>query len=201
MVELNSKLDMLIKGFADLKLANEHKEEVLDRKIEDKVREILREEREMESRKLNLIAFNIPEVRDGSMEEKISADLLALNDMINDLKIDAHVTEVKRHGRAESNRIRPLQFSVQNTAEKSKILYEARNLKFAKDKKYERVFLCPDRTPKQREVDRCLVTEMKRRREAGEFVKIVNGVVKVVPAPTRGAPGPNPGGSGEVGAQ
>ena len=45
----------------DWKQENQHKEEILDRKIKSKVKDVLQKEREVSLRKLNLIAFRVEE--------------------------------------------------------------------------------------------------------------------------------------------
>lgn len=53
------------------------------------------------------------------------------------------------------------------------------------------VNIYPDRTPKQRKEYKELIAEARRRREAGENVAVVNGVLKHFPAKQasgRGAP-------------
>ena len=62
---------------------------------------------------------------------------------------------------------------------KKEILAEAKKLKEKENETMSKIFVCPDRMPKQREINRKLVAELKRRREAGENVIIVNSVVKL----------------------
>lgn len=55
----------------------------------------------------------------------------------------------------------------------------------------KKVYIYPDRTPKQRKEYKELIAEARRRREAGENVAVVNGVLKHFPAKQasgRGAP-------------
>ena len=70
-----------------------------------------------------------------------------------------------------------MRFSVKDTQVKSKILAEAKNLK--KSLSLDKVYIYPDRTPKQRKEYSELISEAKRRREAGENIAVVNGVLKV----------------------
>ena len=54
---LNNKVDLLLKSFSDFKLIQYNQGEIMDIKIEEKVKEILQEQKEVEWRKLNLLIF------------------------------------------------------------------------------------------------------------------------------------------------
>ena len=197
--DINSKLDKLVKGFADLQLEKQNSEEILDKRIEEKVKEVIIEEREKEKRKLNLIAFHVPEAAPGSSKVgRITHDSLMLKDVLNEINVDAEVCDITRLGGESEGKTRPLKFTVKEMQMKKEILAEAKKLKEKENETMSRIFVCPDRTPKQREINRKLVAELKRRREAGENVTIVNGVVK--PFRQRGSKGgssePEPTASG-----
>ena len=85
---LNSKVDLLLKSFSDLKLVQDNQEEILNRKIEEKVKEVLQEQKEVERSKLNLLLFKAPEAaEDASKEEEKNHDLLVMNDILTELKV------------------------------------------------------------------------------------------------------------------
>ena len=50
--------------------------------------------------------------------------------------------------------------------------------KLKQSEEYEKVYIYPDRIPKQRQEYRELIAETKRRRENGENVAVVNGELK-----------------------
>ncbi|MES9880232.1 MAG: hypothetical protein ABW185_05050 [Sedimenticola sp.] len=198
--ELSKKIDTLVNSFANFKAETEHKEEVLDRKIEEKIRMMLSEEREIASRKMNLLVFNIKEAESDNKLEQSTHDMLKLNDLINELGTKTDISEVVRLGR-EGRYPRPLRFRVLNFKDKSELLSNAKSLKSKAG--YERVFLSPDRTPREREEYKKLVTEMKARRDRGENVRIFGNQVKPFPV-QRGRdtglapdPGPRRGDSGQ----
>ncbi|MEW8543114.1 MAG: hypothetical protein AB2693_06225, partial [Candidatus Thiodiazotropha sp.] len=105
-------------------------------------------------------------------------DSLALNDILNELKVNAEVSDIIRLGKGIDGKIRPLKFTVKEVQVKKEILAEAKVLKNSDNALTCKVFICPDRTQKQREENRKLVAEVKRRREGGESVSIINGAVK-----------------------
>ena len=55
LADINSLLDKLGKGFADLQFEKQNNAEVLERKIEEKIKDVIAVEREIDARKLNLI--------------------------------------------------------------------------------------------------------------------------------------------------
>ena len=62
---------------------------------------------------------------------------------------------------------------------KSQILSQAKTLKTYKDEVLKKVFVGPIRPSMQREANRALVDKMKRRRDLGEDVGIVDSELKV----------------------
>ena len=177
LADINSKLDQLVKGFADIQLEKQNSEEILDKRIEEKVKEVIFEEKE--KRKLNLIAFHVPEAATGSTKiERMTHEQLYLNDILSELKVAAEIEDIVRLGKEVEGKARPLKFKVKTVEVKKEILSEAKELKNNGNETMRKVFICPDRTPKQREENRKLVAELKRRRNAGEDVVIMNGSLK-----------------------
>lgn len=120
--DLNVKIDKLVTGFAELKLQKDNEEAILDKKIEEKVKMIL-----IEERKLNLLVFGLPEAATDSTElERKGNDIMHLRDVITELKIETDVSNLTRIGRQKDddghNFKRPLRFSVKDTLMKDNIL-------------------------------------------------------------------------------
>ncbi|MEW8543135.1 MAG: hypothetical protein AB2693_06330, partial [Candidatus Thiodiazotropha sp.] len=179
---LNNKIDMLIKNFSELKLAETHKEEILDKKIENKVKEILQDQKELEYRKCNLIAFRVKELSEtASREENFNNDSLVLNDIMNELKVESPITNIVRHGKEQRGKTRPLQFTVKDVQTKNEILKRAKALKNSNDMRLKEIFIVPDRTPKQREELKVKLREVKERRDKGENVALINGMIRSFP--------------------
>ena len=89
---LNNKVDLLLKSFSDFNLTQYNQEESIDRKLEEKVKEILQEQKEVERRKFNLLIFKAPEaVEDASKVVETHNYLLFMNDVLNEMKIETTV--------------------------------------------------------------------------------------------------------------
>lgn len=142
----------------------------------------MQEEREIALRKLNLIAFRVDEAPlDSPKDQKLLHDSLTVNDIMNELKIDtADITSFTRLGKESAYKSRPIKLVVKDETVKQEILKRAKDLK--KCERFQRVYLSPDRTPKQREENKKLVEEWKERKGNGENVKIFRGSVRVFPA-------------------
>ena len=132
--ELTAKINLLMNKFEDLKQENQHKEKILDRKIESKVEDVLQEEREVALRKMNLIAFRVEEAPlDSPKEQKLHHDSLIINDIMNELKIDtADITSITRLGKESANKSRPIKLIVKDETVKQEILKRAKDLKNVK---------------------------------------------------------------------
>ena len=148
---LNNKVDLLLKSFSDFKLVQDNQEEIIDRKIEEKVKEVLQEQKEVERRKLNLLIFKAPEaVEEASKVEETHHDLLFMNDVLNEMKIDTTVSNIIRHGKRMKDRARPLQITVPSAEVKTEILKKTKLLRQSEDSNIKKISIRPDRTPKQR---------------------------------------------------
>lgn len=81
------KIDKLVTGFEELKLQKHNEDAILDKKIEEKVKIVLNEEREIEERKLNLLVFGLPEATTDATElERKGNDIMHLRDVLTELK-------------------------------------------------------------------------------------------------------------------
>ncbi|MEW8548553.1 MAG: hypothetical protein AB2693_34055, partial [Candidatus Thiodiazotropha sp.] len=178
---LNSKVDLLLKNFNDFKLNQENKEDILDKKIENKVKEMLQEEKEIEKRKCNLLLFKVPEAAEDA-ENDLTNDLLYVQDVLQELKVETDVSGVIRHGKKMKDKCRPLQITVPDVEVKSKILKSGKLLKKSRDENIKKIFISPDRTPKQRKELKAMLAEVVKRREDGENVAIVDDKIKTFPA-------------------
>ena len=95
------------------------------------------------------------------------------------LKVDPtrYVDEVSRIGQRKE-KVRPIRLKVKSFEGKNELL---RRAKMLKDTGYEKVFLQPDLTIKQQELDKQLRDELKRLRVSGETnVRIKSGkIIKI----------------------
>lgn len=148
--------------------------------VDDKVKNIQRECTEslqLEKRRKNIVIHGVKE-SESSTDSAMVYDILSKG-----LKVDPerYVEEVTRIGQKKEQRdqnkehIRPIRVKVKNVEGKIELLKRA---KLLKDEGYERVFLQPDLTLQQQELDKKLRDELKRLRSAGETnIKIKAGKI------------------------
>ena len=114
--------------------------------------------------KCNIVVYGLPE---SSTTESGSKDARGIQDLIKDMKVNnAQVTKVSRLGKIQPNKPRPLLVTVDNERNKWLLLKSAPMLR--KIPKWQSVYVSPDLTMKEREINRALHQELKRRKEAGE---------------------------------
>ena len=131
---------------------------------------------EIERRKNNIVIHGLP---DSDAEKDIEEVIELLNVGLH-MDFDRHVEKVVRIGRLTDGKLRPLRAILKSVDSKKEILARAKQLKECE--KFKRIFISPDLTRKQQEVNKELRIQLKRTREAGEteakikFGKIVKNV-------------------------
>jgi hypothetical protein len=94
------------------------------------------------------------------------------------LRLDAtrHIEEVQRIGRYTEGKIRPLRVKIKTFEARNEVLKRARDLKGLNE--FKSIFIAPDLTRKQQEVDKDLRDKVKKFREEGHSnVRIKQGKV------------------------
>ena len=143
-----------------------------DANIETIVRDEIKEINDVESRKLNLICFNLPESNKTVTEEKRDDDIKQLKSLVeNDMGIgdkgfvlENLVRLGNRDVQNEPHKIRPLKFRVQSFDIKRQILQGNAALKTHAIESKRKVFVTPDLTRKQREESYKLREELRYRK-------------------------------------
>ena len=160
------------------------KVEKLENSIDTKVQEAIEEYREREARKYNVIIHNIPESKKEDSKDRISEDMESVDSMLEDgLDVsDVTVTSAVRLGKREEGKTRLLKVGVDSVKSKRNLLQNARKLR--RTEAWKKVFITPDHTPKERQVNRELREELKRRSEEGEE-RLVIRKGKIVQIPER----------------
>ena len=123
----------------------------------------LNEAMERDKRRKNLVVMGVPEQNEEQTVEFIK-DLLAVV-----MKEDEVEFEFRGRVGKDTKKVRPVRIGIESGEMKRNILKKASTLKG--DKKFEKVYICPDLTHKQQEEDKVL------RNKAKEFKN--NGVVGV----------------------
>ena len=136
---------------------------------------------EREKRKNNLIITVLSEEMSDKETEEFVAEMLST--VVGTEEVDMKVHG--RLGRKESDKKRPVRVEISDAAARRTIMKKAINLK--KEPKYEKIYVSPDLTRKQQEMDKALRDKVKELRAQGvEGVKINKGcVVKEVEGGTR----------------
>ena len=136
---------------------------------------------EMDNRlmRMNNIVIRGLDECEGSVEERLTKDKESVNELLTVLHVDPKVvTETKRLGKipVTKNRPRLLRVSLESAFRKSEII---RKSKILKNTSFKHVYVQPDLTPTQRDIDFKLRKELRERRDKGEDVVIVRGEVRL----------------------
>jgi len=155
--------------------------------LKGKLDEDREEEEEIKNRKTNVILFGLSESNADEPADRQTEDLDQVALMMHELKLDdTRIQNVIRLGAVggDDSKPRPLKVILENEEQRQRTLASAKNLKFLRKGDWDKVFIQPDLTPKQRAVRRILVQELKDRQAKGERnLTIVNNRIVTRRAP------------------
>lgn len=139
------------------------------------IMELIREEREIDTRKTNLCVFNLPESdNDREMFTNLCSEQLSLN------LIGPMITDTLRIGQTNGTKPKVLIVKFSSHDTKRNVLQNAPKLRnYVPVGSTLKVFISPDYTKKQQEFQKTLRNELRTRKENGEDVIIQKN--KVVP--------------------
>jgi len=139
------------------------------------------EEAEISKRVKNVIVHGVQESEAEQSEKRIDDDLLQVAAMLYEAGVDDVKAEtVIRLGKkpADPTKSRPMKVVLDSEDNKWRLIRSAKNLRNKKEGGWSNVFVHQDLTPKQREVRKKLVEEMKDRVKQGEKdLTIYNGKI------------------------
>ena len=123
----------------------------------------------IESKKCNIVYYNVPESSKNESADRMKDDFDLIKKSYSETDI-AHtdVTSIFRVGKKDDNKARPVVVKYINLETKKRILNGSENLKLLFNNESINIYVSVDRTPKQREEHKKLVTELKQRRDGGE---------------------------------
>ena len=122
-----------------------------------------------------LIFAGVPETS-GSLEEARRKDVNIVLEISQALGCDDLLPEeVSRLGKMLPNRPRLLRFRCKSNTTRNMLLKKAYQLRSTQ--KFRHIFINPDLTRAQRELQQTLRSELRRRRDLGENIKISNGQI------------------------
>lgn len=175
--EISSKLSVIIKRVDELERRNvqlEHRCNQLEIKTQDMSTFILDEFEDRLRRKKSLIISGIPEQLEGPADQRSASDDKEVKNVVESLcEHHGGFSRIHRIGRFQSDKDRLLRVVFSNEEDAKAILYRAKQLRNTQSFRY--IFINPDFTPFQRECNKRLREELKRRRDLGEDVIIRGG--------------------------
>ena len=119
----------------------------------------------IETKKSNLIYFNVPESSDENISNRMKHDYNMLKNMYKDTSLEHNeIISLFRVGK-KSTASRPLVIKYSGIEKKKQMLFASKNLTLSHNGEDIEIFATIDRTPKQREEHKKLVQELKAKRE------------------------------------
>ena len=121
-----------------------------------------------ERRRHNLVIYGMPESSDSTSTELGTNDQTRFSNLVRSQfnTENINISKAIRIGRSTNGRPRPLLVTLLDDSSRRYILQNAKSLR--NNSTYNNVYISPDLTPKEREINRQLHTELKRRKQAGE---------------------------------
>eukprot|EP00794_Sanderia_malayensis_P019676 gene19676-21622_t len=139
------------------------KKEVQETSIVASAEKNLKEMELRESKKLNLVLFNVEESNAITKDDSAEDDKVKLSKIQEELNTSANFSNFTRLGAKSQNKTRPLKVTVSHMAEHRSILKVAKNLR--KSKKFSSVYISRDMAPLEREAWKKLGMERKEKQE------------------------------------
>ena len=160
---------------------------VQSRKREKSIQKALVDQREedilIEKKKDNLVIFGMPEPHTEDKKEELLEDYRRI-EKIYEGKVELRQEDLKhmtRIGAKGNGKIRPIQITLSPNKRKE-LLTRNKDLKLLEDSTSTNIYVSTDRTKKQREADKVLREELKRRKLANPNLVIRNSrIVEAVP--------------------
>ena len=181
-VEQEKRLDNVEKL---LKINDEHVKSVeqeINLKFSSSVESSMREMEIREAIKMNLMFFNVKESCAENEEKQIKEDTEVLANIQEAIQTSVALTNIRRIGKREAGKTRPLRASVANTKDLGEILKSAKKLRYSDA--LNNVFINRDMTQLERSQWRELMKEKRDKQEVslrnGENVKWIISKGKVV---------------------
>ena len=156
--------------------------------LSTEIQKCLSEQAEQEKRVRNLAIYNLPESQAASAEERIKEDISLLTDIVKqELKRSYKIEKAYRAGKKLDNRPRTLIVTMENEASKWDLLKAGNGLRESRDDVARNVYINRDLTQREREQAKQVRDECRRRRDAGENVRIYKGKCVADTRKNRGA--------------
>jgi len=148
------------------------------------VTEAINEYREREYRKCNIILHNVPESNKENGGERKADDIAWIEKLGNELQCTIPVKEAIRLGKKRLVKPRLLKVVLDSVRAKRNILTETGKLRNGNEE-YKNIYITPDQSLKEREANRLLRAELKRRTDGGEQNLVIKNGKIVIKAPAQ----------------
>ena len=182
--QTQAKLDNQMTNLESMMRRLEKREEEFDKRVENienlieqKVNERFDERVAKESRKTNIIIHGLKESKKNDPKARKDEDLKEVQQIAAALNASVKVSGCIRLGARQEKVKRPLKVELKTVGEKVALLKASRGLRSVK--KYEKVFINPDLTPKERENDKKIIKQLKetRKKNPNKRFKISQGKI------------------------
>ena len=131
------------------------------------VSEAINEYRDREYRKCNIILHNVPESSKEDGKDRKADDVKWIETLGNDLECTITIKEAIRLGKKRHGKPRLLKVILDSVRAKRNMLMETQKLRNGKEE-YKNIYITPDQTLREREANKLLRSELKRRTDQGE---------------------------------
>ena len=158
--------------------------------IKENLNTAIDDKKEIDKRKMNLIVFGLDEIDENgsswSTTDKVNKDIATISDIItNDLGVGLSnrngIIDARRLGmKPKDGKPRPLKIEFRDIQTKRDVLSNAKKLRTVENPVAQKLYINPDLTDKQREIDSKLRQEMWKLRGEGKNVIIRKGAIAEV---------------------
>ena len=155
------------------------------KEIEEKIEKELQEKIERHNKKQNLIMYGVMENDKTNEEESMKKDEEQLAKIFQDMDIQEEPTEFFRLGKTKAaGKERPILVKMKTERACHKVLRSSKLLKNSTEREINKVIIGRDLTLRQREMNKKLSEDLKRRRNEGEKDIIIrNGKIIKIGSP------------------
>ena len=145
--------------------------------LRNAVSSVINEEKDKQKRRLNLIVHNMTESNADQPQTRKEQDIANFQDILtSQLDVRAHISNAIRLGKKGGPKPRLLKVTVESDEEKAAILRNLKKLRApSTPEQLKRMFITPDLTPREREANKVLRSELAQRNQSGNQYKIKNG--------------------------
>ena len=170
MHSINARLENLETNLMGKKL-----EEKIEEVVEKKLAEVIDEQKEKDKRKHNLIISNLKESAKTDLKERQEEDVNMVRETLSKLVTltESDVVEPVRLGKVGGTKPRLLKVKIRSEEKRREILKNAPKMNEKVQDQSKKIYINPDYTPKERELNQALRQERKQRMAQGETDLII----------------------------